>query len=81
MNDLNRTLLTPGTEVQVANKKLTAIITAICIRGNNFENVEYEVAWWANGERKTTWIYDYEVNKKEEKVVGFAKSNIPVISN
>lgn len=48
-----------GTTVRPKLLKVDAIITAICIR---FERVTYEISYFNNGEYKTVWLSESELN-------------------
>lgn len=54
------TVLAPGQRVAVPDADLTGVLVlSVAIRGET--EVQYEVAYWKNGERKTTWADSREV--------------------
>jgi hypothetical protein len=59
-----------GTLAELKLGSVPAMITAASIR---FENVQYELSYYHNGEMKTTWCNEKEfiVSNSEKQKVGF----------
>ena len=58
-----------------SNRTMEAEITAIMIRE---ERVTYEVTWWYEGNCRTAWLPETEMefkNKKEYETIGFSNSS------
>ncbi len=53
-----------GTRVLTRNGDLEAIVIGICARGEKNESVEYQISYILNGERKSPWVYSYEIEVK-----------------
>ena len=71
-----------GTKVKFINGGIESIIIGVCVRGEQNQSIEYEVAYFFNGERKTQWINSFEVEKKQDnsKPMGFSsQSNKPLL--
>ena len=64
-------LLKQGTRVTILGTEIKALIIGVCARGNDYIN--YEIVWWANGDRKTEWVYNFEIEpyKDNSKPAGF----------
>ena len=60
----------PLSTVQLAGE-IQAVVLAVLVRSGY--SVQYEVAWWANAERKTAWVEACEVTplRGPELTVGF----------
>lgn len=64
-------VLPVGTKV-VVEGDIDGVISAICIRGNDF--VSYEVIWWNNRSRVLEWVTEDEVSEMsgdKEMKIGF----------
>lgn len=60
-----------GTEIVTKIGNIRAIITGVCIR---FEKVQYEVAYFLNGDRKEVWLDEREFTTEAKKqTIGFAR--------
>ena len=46
-----------GTTIITKIGKIKALITGVCIRG---ENMYYEISYFVNGDQKTCWLYRFE---------------------
>ena len=69
-----KNIIPNGTKVVTAEGKLPGRTIGICIRGQEPNvSIEYHVALWVNGERKSPWLYDYEieVSQTQSKPAGF----------
>ncbi len=65
----NYNVLPPGAKVYLMVGEAPATVTAVQLRE---DGVRYEVAYWHNGERKTAWLTEAEVESKaRRKHVGF----------
>lgn len=73
---INKELYPPGSQVWVADKKIKAHVMGLCVRDSKMETVEYHIAYFRNGERKSEWVYEWEINgpvKDNSEEVGFHK--------
>lgn len=65
-----------GSKVVFKGSNVEAMIIGVCVRGENNLSIEYEVACFMNGERKTWWIHNFEVEPKQDnKPIGFRSNN------
>lgn len=65
-------LLKSGSSVSVIGTTITGVTVAVSADGPNNDNIEYKVIWWANGERKSQWMHDFEIElHKPKKQAGF----------
>lgn len=53
-----------GQEIRTKIGKIEGVITATCIRGNS---ITYELSYFKDGEHKTTWISDVEIDYTFER--------------
>jgi hypothetical protein len=51
-------LLKQGQRVEVIGTDIKATVAGVSRRS---DLLEYDIVWWANGERKTEWVYDFEI--------------------
>lgn len=67
------TVVEIGAEVTL-HEDVPARVTAVAIRGQG--QVQYEVTWWTNGERRTAWVEECEIKRTNPKraVVGFGRA-------
>jgi hypothetical protein len=64
-------LLKLGTRVVIIGTEIKALITGVSARGEDY--IQYDIVWWANGERKTEWVHSFEIEpyKDNSKPAGF----------
>lgn len=71
-NQSHLEVLQSGTKVKTVIGNNEAIITGVCIR---FDNVQYELSYFKDGEHKSFWVYESEftttVSTKQK--IGFIK--------
>lgn len=46
-----------GTKVRSKMGEIEAYVTGVCMRSC----IEYEISYFVGGERKSTWLYDFEI--------------------
>jgi len=60
-----------GTNVKSVQGNMQGIITGINIR---FGAIQYEFSYWLNGDHKSIWVSDVEIeSEKEKQKIGFIK--------
>jgi hypothetical protein len=64
-------LLKQGTRVVIIGTEIKALITGVSARGEDY--IQYDIVWWANGERKTEWVFSFEIEPYNDnsKPAGF----------
>lgn len=72
-----------GRKVVFKSGGIEAIVTGVCVRGEQNQSIEYNVSFFCNGERKSIWIHSFEIEPKVDnsKPMGFhSYSDKPLIS-
>ena len=73
-----------GTNVIVKGANLKAKTIGVCARGKLNDQVEYELVYWLNGERRTQWVLDFEIElateTKQAGFVSYPTNSTPQIS-
>lgn len=71
-----------GTKVITKIGSIECFVIGVVVRGKSNNQVEYNVSWFLNGERKSEWVYDFEIEPKidNSKPMGFTKSNQKLIN-
>ena len=66
-----------GKQVKFTTGGIKATVIGVCVRGEQSQSIEYEVAYWHNGDRKTQWVNSFEVELKQDnsKPMGFSSGN------
>jgi len=76
-----------GSKVQLIGTEIIGIVTGFCGRGLDIVTLQYEVAWFASGERHSVWLESYEIQiykeieKKKPGLVNYETSNTPLLTN
>jgi hypothetical protein len=62
--------LKQGTRVIILGTEIKATVAGVSRRG---DLIEYDIVWWANGERKTEWVFSFEIEAYNDnsKPAGF----------
>ena len=63
--------------IQTKIGAIEGFVIGVCVRGVDNRHIEYNVAHIINGERKSEWYYDFEIEQKfnNSKPMGFNKIN------
>lgn len=71
---LNIAVYHPGSNVRVSG--LDATVLQVILKANLY--VQYEVAWTINGDRKTAWVEEFEVEFSETPryIIGFKERDL-----
>ena len=64
-----KNIIPNGTNVLTRIGDLEAIVIGICIRGKKNESIEYQISYTLNGERKSPWVYSFEIYVKIDTIV------------
>lgn len=64
----------PGQKVMIADGTIAAIIACVAVYAHG--GVLYEVAWWLEGDRHSTWLSEQEFTSEHVKgEIGFRSMN------
>ena len=64
-----------GSMIKAKIASLEGMVTGVCVRGIDNSMIEYNVSRIVQGERKSEWYFNHEIEIKEEsKPVGFHKA-------
>lgn len=50
-----------GTKVLIKDAGIKATVQACCVAGVENPIIEYRLVYWVGGERKSDWVYDWEI--------------------
>ena len=72
-----KNIIPNGTKIISLSGKVEGITKGVVIRGVDNNSIEYHIGYFANGDYKEIWLYDFELKIKEDnsQPAGFRQSN------
>ncbi len=66
-------LIKPSSQVKIKTNDIKGVVLAASVRGSNASDIEYQISYWVNGERKIEWVSDFEIEvyKDNKRQAGF----------